>query len=602
MLLEQRGYKNKILYVDLTTEKIWTETLDEKVMRLLLGGKGLGSWLLYKHMKPKIDPLSPENVLIFVVGPLTGTTAPTSSRFGIVSKSPASHTFLDSYCGGFFGQMIKYAGYDAIVINGAANSPKVLVINDDDISIDDGSEVWNKNTHESTEYLTSKYGADMKTAVIGPPGERCVPIAGIFCDVRTLGRGGAGAVMGSKKLKAIAIKGSGTVEITNQKEFENAVWVTHRMLRMSSQVTRLSNDGTVNILDLVNASGALPTRNFQSGEFEEADKLTSKNWKKDYWIKSAACFGCPMACTKISRSKKHGIVLDGPEYETIFAMGSNCGVTDHEAIIYANYLCDLYGIDTMSTGAIIAFVMELYQKKMISTDDLSGIKATWGSGDTLIRLTEIIATGEGIGELLSKGVREISKHFPGSEEFSMHVKGLEMPGYLARAAKGIGLSYAISERGACHLKGSPLTEILGGADPLTADGKAALFKSNQLDVAVVDSAILCYFVKFGITLKEIFQIINPCTGFEYKNPKELEEVGERIITLTRLFNTREGFSKKDDILPKRSLAEPIPSGNAKGHVVELDTLRSEYYNLMGWNDDGIPTEATIQRLALNDIL
>ena len=602
MLLEKCGYKNKILYIDLTIEKIWTEKLDEKVIRLILGGKGLGSWLLYKEVAPGTEPLSPDNVLIFMVGPLTGTSAPTSSRFGVVTKSPATNTYLDSYCGGFFGQIMKYAGYDAIVVKGAANTPKVLVINNDDVKIEDGTKVWNKNTNETTDYLTTKYGSEMKTVVIGPTGERCVPIAGIFSASRTLGRGGAGAVMGSKKLKGIAITGNGSVEVADQKGFDEAVWVTHRMLRMSSQVKRLSNDGTVNILDLINASGALPTRNFQSGEFEDAEKLTSKHWKKDYWVKDIACFGCPISCSKIAHSKKRDIVIDGPEYETIFALGTNCGVSDHEAIIYANYLCDAYGIDTISTGSIIAFVMELYQKKMISKDELDGVEAHWGNSDALIKLTEMIAKGEGIGELLSKGVKEISKKYMGSEDFAMHVKGLEMPGYLPRAAKGVGLSYAISERGACHLRGSPLTELLGGADPLALDGKAALFRSNQLDVAVVDSACVCYFVKFGITLKEIFQMINPCTGLNYKNPKELEDVGERVVNLTRLFNTREGFSKKDDILPKRSLSEPLPSGYAKGHVVELDSLRSEYYNLMGWNEEGIPTEETLNHLGLMDIL
>jgi len=602
MSLENRGYRNKILRVDLTTEKIERESLDEKITRLFLGGKGLGSWILYNELLPHTEPLSPENLLIFVTGPLTGTKAPTSSRFGVVTKSPASKTILDSYSGGFFGQMIKYAGYDVIIIKGAAKSPKVLVINDDKVKIEDGSEVWGKNTIETTEFLTNKYGKDKKTAVIGPPAERGVPIAGIFCDLRTLGRGGAGAVMGSKNLKAIVIKGIGNVQVADQTEFEKAVWLAHKMLRMSSQIKRLSVDGTANILELINASGALPTRNFQSGEFEESDRLTGAVWRKEYWVKDTACFGCPMACTKFARSKKTGVVIDGPEYETIFALGSNCGVSDHEAIIQANYICDLYGIDTMSTGGIIAFVMELYQRKMVSKDDLDGIEAKWGSGDALVALTEKIAKGEGIGELLCNGVREISKHYPGSEDFAMQVKGLEMPGYLPRAAKGIGLSYAISERGACHLKGSPLSEILGGADPLTLEGKAALFKSSQLDVAVVDAAILCYFTKFGITLKEIFQMINPCTGFEYKNPKELDTVGERIITLARLFNVREGFTSRDDTLPKRSLTEPLPSGNARGHVVDLDRLRKDYYEIMGWDENGIPEKQTLARLELEGVL
>lgn len=602
MSLEKRGYNNKILYVDLTNEEIRKEALDERVMRLLLGGKGLGTWLLYNELSPHIDPLSSENILIFVTGPLTGTSAPTSSRFGIVTKSPATGTYLDSYCGGFFGQMIKYAGYDAIVIKGAAKDPKVIVIVDDDIRIEDGTNAWNMTTADATNYLTTTYGANMKTAVIGPAGERGVPIAGIFCDLRTLGRGGAGAVMGSKKLKGIAIQGTGTVELDNLIEFEDAVWVAHRMLRMSSQIKRLSTDGTANILELINASGALPTRNFQFGEFEESEKLGGEYWSKEYWVKSTACYGCPIACTKIAKSKKRNFAIDGPEYETIFAIGSNCGVVDHEAIIYSNYLCDLYGIDTISLGGIVAFVMELYQRKMISKKELDGIEATWGSGEALIQLTEKIVKSDGVGKLLSKGVKKIVNEFPGSEDFAMHVKGLEMPGYLPRAAKGIGLSYAISERGACHLRGSPLSEVLGGADPLSTKGKAALFKSTQLDTAVIDAAMLCYFVKFGITLKEIFQMVNPCTGFDYKNPRELEKVGERITTIARLFNTREGFNKKDDVLPKRSISEPLRSGYAKGHVVELEDMRAEYYQLMDWDENGIPKQEKVKKLGLDEIL
>lgn len=602
MSLQRRGYKDKILKVDLSSGGCWREGLDEKVMRLLLGGKGLGAWILYNELSPHTDPLSPDNPLILVVGPLTGTTAPSAGRFGVLTKSPATGAFLDSYCGGFFAQTMKYAGYDAIVIKGAAQEPKVLVIDNEEVRIEDGTAIWGKTTAEATRSLKTTYGEGFQTAVIGPAGERKAPIAGIFSDQRTAGRGGAGAVMGSKKLKGIAVRGTGTVEVADPDEFEEAVWIAHRMLRMSSQIKRLMTDGTANILELVNVAGALPTRNFQFGQFEEDEKLWGETWSREYWKRSIACHGCPIACSKVAYSKIRDIAVDGPDYETIFAVGTNCGVSDKEAIIYTNYLCDLYGIDTISVGGIIAFIMELYQRGMISADELDGIKAEWGSGDALVQLTEKIAKGEGIGKLLQRGVREISKNFPGSEDFAMQVKGLEIPGYLPRAAKGIGLSYAISERGACHLRGAPLIEILGGADPLTTDRKAALFKTNQLDVAVIDASILCYFIKFGITLKEVYQMINPCTGFEYESPKELHKVGERITTLARLFNVREGFSSKDDVLPKRSLSEPLPSGPAKGQVVELDELRSEYYKLMGWDERGTPTEEILVRLGLKQIL
>jgi aldehyde:ferredoxin oxidoreductase len=601
MSLRECGYMNNILRVDLSTGKFKNEKLDEKIMPLVLGGKGLASLILHNELSPNTDALAAEIPLIFAVGPLTGTTAPTAGRLGVFTKSPATNTILDSYCGGFFGQTMKWAGYDAIIITGKAEKPKVLVIDDDNIRLDDADSLWGLGTMTATSELRKKYSDDFKTAVIGQAGERQAPIAGIFCDLRTAGRGGAGAVMGSKNLKGIAVRGTGSVAVHDPGLFQEMVWVANRMLRMSSQIKRMQDHGTANIVELINAAGGLPTRNFQSGQFEGHKELWGETWTQDYWKESAACFGCGIGCTKIARHKKYGFRIDGPEYETIFAVGSNCGITDREAIIEVNYLCDDYGIDTISVGVIISFVMELYQRGMIKAADLDGIEAKFGSGEALVELTKKICKGEGIGQKLEKGVREFSKNYSGSESFAMQVKGLEMPGYLPRGAKGVGLSYAISERGACHLHGSPLSELMGGADPLAVSGKAALFKMNQLDIAVIDSTILCYFTKFGFTLKEVWQMINPCTGFNYRNPRELERVGERVTTLARLFNVREGFTKKDDTLPARCLNEPLQFGPAKGHVVELDEMRAEYYQSMGWDENGIPTQQKIKDLQLDEI-
>lgn len=602
MSLAKCGYANKILRINLTDNSVQTETLDPEIMRLLLGGKGLGAWLLYNEISPKIDPLSPENIIIIVVGPLTGTSAPTSGRFGIITKSPATGTILDAYCGGFFGQTMKYAGYDAIVIRGAAKTPISVIIDNDEIRFEDASGLWGKNNKETNAVLHNQLGDEFKSIIIGTAGERCSPISGVFAEERTAGRGGVGAVVGSKKLKSLSIRGSGKINVADPNGFREAVHISYRMLRMNTSIRRLLEDGTANILELVNAAGALPTKNFQFGQFAESDQIEGRNWKTQYWKRNIACFGCPITCSKVARSQNKEIIVDGPDFETIFALGSNCGISDKEAILYANYICDLYGIDTISTGNIVGFVMELYEKGFIISDDLDGIKAEWGDGEAMVQLVEKIATGEGAGALLQQGVKKISEKFPGSEKFAMHVKGLEMPGYLPRAAKGIALSYAISERGACHLKGSPLVEILGGADPLAYQGKAELFKTNQSDVSVINALVLCYFVKFGITLKEIFQMINPCTGFDYKNPKELELVGERITTLARMFNVREGFSVTDDTLPERELKEALANGPARGETVNLELLRSEYYQLMGWDEKGVPTEKTLKRLGLTDIL
>jgi aldehyde:ferredoxin oxidoreductase len=601
MSLEGRAYKDCILRVDLDTGQVERESIPEEVARLLLGGRGLGSWLLYHELEPGYDPLGPRNLLIFVTGPLTGTMAPTAGRVGLVTKSPANGAILDSYAGGFFGETLKFAGYDAVAIRGVAPEPSVLVIEDEKVRLEPARDLWGSDVFDTRLALQKRFGDSALTAVIGPAGERRSPIAGIFCETRSLARGGGGAVMGSKNLKAVVVRGSGRVSVHDPQEFEQAVWIASRMLRMSSQIKRMQTDGTVNILELINAAGGLPTRNFQSGQFEAVEEIRCEAWHS-HWRRTSACHACPIGCTKIAYSERYGIWIDGPEYETTFALGSNTGVSDRDAILYANYLCDKYGVDAISVGGIVAFAMELYERRFASKSDLDGVEARFGNPEALIQLCEKIGKGEGVGAFLEKGVRAVSRAFPGSESFAMHVKGLELPGYLPRAAKGIALSYAISERGACHLHGSPIIELLGGADPLTTEGKALLFRTNQLDTAVIDACILCYFTKFGFTLKEVHQMLNAATGFGYRNPREVERIGERITNLARLFNLREGFSERDDTLPERCLREPLPSGPAKGHVVELDRMKAEYYQAMGWDEHGIPTLRKLQELQLDQLI
>ena len=341
MSLREHGYADCILRVNLTTKTWSTDRLDPQLMRLLLGGKGLGAYHLYKELAPHTDPLAPANPLIFVVGPLTGTIAPTAGRFGVVTKSPATHTFLDSYCGGFFGQTMKFAGYDAIIVEGASPEPVSLVIDDEKIRLQSANDLWGSTTTEATRKLKGALGEGFQTAVIGPPGERMAPIAGIFSDERTAGRGGAGAVMGSKKLKAIAIRGTGSVTVDDPVEFDEAAWIAYRMLRMSNQIKRMSDDGTANILGLVNAAGALPTRNFQEGQFEHSSEMTGDVWRREYWTRTIGCHGCPIYCSKVARAKTRPLSIDGPDYETIWAVGVNCGLTDKEAIVYSNYLCGM---------------------------------------------------------------------------------------------------------------------------------------------------------------------------------------------------------------------------------------------------------------------
>ncbi len=601
MSLRDRGYMDKILRIDLSTGKIETENLKEEVMKLILGGRGLGNLIMLNETKKGMDPLSPDNPLIFLVGPLNGTLAPTSTKFAVVTKSPLTGTILDSYSGGNFGMAMKFAGYDAIIIKGRAPELSLIEIDNDSVKIKSANHLKGKKVSETNEILRNDYGVDFKSVVIGPAGERMSLMSGIFSELRTNGRGGTGAVMGSKNLKAIVVRGTHSVKVMDKKLFTEMAWISHRMLRMSSETKRLKQYGTSNIVKFINVAGAFPTKNFQYGQFEHDEKLWGETWAKEYWRNSEACGGCPISCTKVAKTKD-GLIVDGPEYETVYAVGSNLGISDQEAILKAVEISDEYGFDIISSGNAIGFLMELYEKGMIGDDKLDGIKPIWGDGEVLITLMEKIGKGEGIGALLEKGVKRMSEMFPGSEKFAMHVKGMEMPGYLPRASKGVALSYAISERGACHLHGSPLGELMGGADPLTIKDKAELFKVTQLDIAVIDSAILCYFVKTGITLKEIWEMVNPVTGFEYKSPRDLEKVGERVTNLARLFNLREGFTEKDDTLPERSLHEPLIEGPAKGHTVDLEPMKKRYYKIMGWSEDGIPTKETLERLELSNII
>ncbi|MFQ6095713.1 MAG: aldehyde ferredoxin oxidoreductase family protein, partial [Candidatus Bathyarchaeia archaeon] len=578
----------------------------------LLGGKGLGALLLYKKTEKEINPLSPQNPLIFATGPLTGTSAPGSSKFCVVTKSPATGTIDDSYCGGFFGSELKMAGYDALVLLGRAAEPSILIIQDSEVYSEPASDLWGMFTADTEKALKERLGGGYRFVEIGPAGERKAPIAGIFSEMRAAGRGGAGAVMGSKNLKAIAVKGTGTVRVHDPDEFREAVWKAHRALRMEEVTVRsMPIYGTVNIVETINETGALPTRNFQTGRFEAAEDISGESFRSDLWKKDFACsLACPITCSKfavIEDGPFKGVAVDGPDYETIFSLGSNCGVKDRAAITYANLLCDLYGIDTISTGVIVSFVMELYQKGLMKADDLEGIEARWGDPGVLVELVDKIAKGEGVGEFLQFGVKKISERYPGSESYAMHVKGLEVPGYDPRAAQGMGLCYAVSERGACHLRaytvGRELLGHAGGADPFTYDRmKVQMAIDRQDEKAVVDSAVLCYFTLFGMRLKEVHQMLVSCTGFNYPHFGDLMTLGARVITLTRIFNVREGFTRKDDALPSRFLEEPMPEGPAKGMVTQLEPMLKAYYEIRGWDENGIPKEETLEKLDLKSLI
>lgn len=593
--LRQRAYCDRILRVDLTDGRFDVTPLPGEAMPLVLGGKGLGAWLLYHEQAAGVSPLAPDNRLIFHTGPLTGTVAPTAGRFGCTTRSPATGAYLDTYCGGYWGQLLKYAGYDALVLTGEASEPAMLLIDNDRVQLRPAHHLWGLGISETSHRLSEEFGRDWQSLVIGPPGERRRNLAGIFNESRTLARGGVGAVMGSKKLKAILVRGNGSVRVFDPPKYNRALQQAFRAVRMSSETNLLGKEGTANILEIVNVMGALPTRNFQGGQFESAEAVSGAAFREKEWAKNYACFGCPIACGKYTRPVADGKVIEGPEYETIFAFGPHCAIGERQAIIHLNWLCDEYGLDTISAGGVVGFVMEMFERGMIRASELDGIQPHFGDAAAALALVEKMGRVEGCGEWLAQGVESIARQYPQAVEFAMHVKGLEMPAYHPNAAKGTALAYAVSERGACHLRGAPLGELFSGAaDPLTIQGKPQLFRDHQADKAVWDSACLCYFPGYGMSLKELWQLVTAATGFDYPTVADLERLGERISTLARLFNVRQGFGRSQDTLPARNLLQPVG-----GHVVELTPMLDEYYAIMGWDADGIPTPQRLKELEIS---
>jgi len=607
-----RGYAGKVLYLDLPGGERRTEDLREEEAKLFLGGKGLGARILYRNLGPGLDPLSPKNILIFATSPLTGTVAPTANRFCVITKSPLTGTFLDSHCGGPFGVGLKEAGLDALVIGGAADEISVLIIDDGEAELRGANDLKGMTTLETERELKRSLGDGFQVACIGPAGERGAPIAGVFSGMRAAGRGGAGAVMGSKGLKAIAARGSERIGVHDKEAFTRASWIAHRMIRMHEVTARhLPQHGSDNILETINETGALPTRNFQSGTFESASEISGAEWRRELWVRDTACGRCPIACSKVAVVKDGPYRVeftDGPDYESIWSLGALCGVSAKDAIAKANELCDLYGVDTISVGNIVAYTMECYEKGLLREGDVDGLEPKFGSSEAMVALVEKISNGTGVGKSLQRGVRRVSEELLAKRgdgaflKLALHVKGMELPGYDPRAAQGMGLGYATSDRGGCHLRGYTAGQELlgysGGANPHKTEGKAKLVIDRQNEKAVVDSSGLCFYAFFAQTLKEVRMLVDAATGLGYGSSRDLERVGERIYNLTRLFNLREGFTSKDDVLPERFLREPMRTGPAKGLVVNLGPMLKEYYQLRGWDEGGVPTRAKLNELGL----
>lgn len=582
-----------ILYVSLDSYDIKKERVPDGIYKKYLGGRGLGVKLLYDNLAPGIDPLSPDNWLIVTVGPSTATTVPTAGRFIVVTKSPQTGTIFDSNCGGYFGPQLRRAGYAAVVLTGKSERPVYLWINDDDVEIRDASKVWGKDVEQTTDMLLEETDAKAQVACIGPAGENLVKLAAIMNDKhRAAGRGGVGAVMGSKGVKAIVARGQKSITPQDKERLDEVVTRARRLIKKNSVTDKaLPVYGTAVLVNVINEYGMLPTNNFQEGNFNDAEGVSGEKLLERFSEKTYNCFGCPIGCGRVSRV--HGKVVGGPEYESIWALGPQCGINDLEWITEANHHCNLMGVDTISVGSTIGCAMELAQEGKLETH------LKFGSTTGVLELIEDIAYKRGLGADLSEGSRRLAEKY-GAPELAMHAKGLEIPAYDPRGVQGHALGYATSNRGGCHLRSYLIgPEIMGSpvlVDRDRTNGKPGLVKLYQDLSAAMDTMIVCRFTNFAWPVDIYAEMVSASTGLEMSG-HEFLKIGERIWNLERMFNIREGFGTKDDRLPPR-FSKPLPEGNSRNRVALIDEMLPEYYRIRGWDAQGNPTKQTLEKLGI----
>jgi len=604
------GYAGKILYVDLGRKETKTALIENGFCEKYIGGNGFAIRLLYDSTKPGIEPFDPENALVFAVGPFAGTITPASGKYIVQAKSPLTGFMGESVSSGMWGPALKRAGYDAVVIKGKAEVPTYLFIDDDNVHFRDAKNLWGQDSVETSHMIVEDIGDEnVSVAAIGPAGEKLVRFANITNDrFRQAGRTGMGAVMGSKNLKAVAVRGTKTIEVHN---LDKLMEVCHDL---NEQCQGPGGEfyrkwGTPGMVLIMNHLAALPTRNYQRATFELAENISGEHIIGHYAPKALSCVGCPIACDHIP------VIEGGPytgtvasvDFETIYALGSECGIGYYPAIAKATDLCDRLGIDTMSTGVTVGWAMECYERGLLTKVDTGGIELTFGSHEALIEVIKKIAHREGVGNLLAEGVKRASEKVgKGSEHFAMHNKGLELPGYDVRSMKASALGFMTSTRGGCHLRSlTPDLDRGGKIDRFKGDksyGKIVMDREDLL--AVVDSLMLCKFIRrVFFTFDKFSELYRLVTGIDMTVDK-LQKTGERIYNLEKAYNIREGWTRKDDHPPPRIMKEPIPDGVAKGSVLteqEFEMMLNAYFEARGWSSDGLPQKQKLIELGLEDV-
>ena len=601
------AYHEKIARINLTTGTVTVEHLDPEVAKKFIGGRGLGTKIIYDEGCATVDPLSADNKLVYITGPLTGATAPSSGRYMVVTKSPLTGMIASSNSGGIWGAKLKYAGWDALIVEGEAPEWTYINIVDDKIELLNAEEYLGMFSEALDETLKEKHGSDASVLSIGMAGEKQSLLACIMNDKdRAAGRSGVGAVMGSKKLKAIVVRPTKRnaddtlASAENLIEANKAAMVNIKENGLTS--TGLRELGTACLVNVINSVGALPVRNWQDSHFEQAEDISGETLAEKYLVRANACYRCPIACGRVI--KVNDKVVGGPEYEPIWAFGANCGNNNLEVINECNMLCNEYGLDAISTPCTIAAAMELYQRGAIKEEDCAGYPLEWGNGDSLREWVKRMGNPETeLDYLMSSGSARLCEHF-GMPEVSMSVKKQEIPAYDARAIQGIGVTYATSNRGGCHVRGYTIApEVVGlpvQLDRTVTNEKAFWVKTFQDLTAVIDSMGLCLFTSFALGAPEYTALLNAACGTEY-TPEQVLELGERIYNIERMFNKAAGMKPEDDRLPKRLLNEPVVSGPSKGMTSKLEVTLPEYYEVRGW-DNAFPTEETLKRLGLDECI
>ena len=596
------GYRGKILRINLTDHTYKTEALDHEKALRYIGGRGLGSRIMAEEVDPAIDAFDPANKVIIATGPLTGTPAPAGGRYMVVTKSPLTGTIASSNSGGYWGSELKFAGYDLLILEGKSPKPVNIFIEDDKVELRDAAHVWGKTTTQTTEALVKEAPDKAKILCIGPAGEKLSKIAAVMNDInRAAGRSGVGAVVGSKNLKAIVVKGSSKPAIADPEKLKAVVKESRGKLKDNGVTGQgLPTYGTAVLVNIINEGGVFPTNNFQTTYFDKAENISGEHLAENFLIKRESCFACPIACGRYA--KADDIEGGGPEYETIWAFGAACGVDDMKSVIKANYWCNELGLDTISAGVTVATAMELYQRGKITDEHIgNGLTLKWGDADSMVEWTRKLGMRDGlVADKMAEGAYRLAEHF-GMPEVAMVVKKQELPAYDPRGIRGQGLQYATSNRGGCHVRGYMISpEILGlpqKLDRFAIDGKAEWVKIFQDLTAYIDSTGLCLFTSFAIDAKGYADLTNAVCGTNFTDA-DILEAGDRIWNLERDYNLKAGIDPSQDTLPKRLLNDPIPDGPSKGNVTRLDEMLPKYYEIRGWTDKGIPKPETLEKLGV----